>query len=271
MSRKIPTDLPGAPDAPPPAAAAPSVDELSTQIMTWIGLAMRLSKARPMTESLGMLNELGLTMPQIVALHVMAFEGSMTMTGLVERLGLSTSAVSHLLHRLVQMGLCERQDDPDDRRQRRVRLTPHGVEIVRRLLQSRISDTRGSIEPLSDDARRRLSEVLALIVDELKVQVRDQAPATAAGEPGCAGHDFHDVLHRLEGLGDDVAEAAAAYGDSVAEAASALGDRIADSAADLGDRVAESVAKKAAVVSERIVRNVNARVERARRNKQEKS
>lgn len=234
---------------------APSVDDLSGQIMTWVGLSMRLSRARPMTESLGMLNELGLTMPQIVALHVMAFEGSMTMTRLVERLGLSTSAVSHLLHRLVQMGLCERRDDPADRRQKRVRLTPAGVDVVRRLLKSRLSDTRGSIEPLSAGARSRLSEVLTEIIVELteQIQAQPQEPSSSASAGGSCGgdvpHSLDDVLHRLESLGDDVAEAAA----------------------DLGDRVADAVAKKAAAVGDHIVSNVNARVARARRSKQEKT
>ena len=104
----------------------PSVDDVTQQVMTWIGLSMRLSEARPMTESLGLLNELGLTMPQLVALHVIAFGGPTTMTRLIERVCLSTSAVSALLHRLVEMGLCERQDDPVDRRQHRVQVTAAG-------------------------------------------------------------------------------------------------------------------------------------------------
>ncbi len=285
MARKVPINAKGVRIAATTTATAtatatsvPSVEALSGQVMTWIGLSMRLSKAQPMAESLVMLNELGLTMPQIVALHVMAFEGAMTMTRLVERLGLSTSAVSHLLHRLVQMGLCDRRDDPADRRQKRVRLTPAGVDVVRRLLKSRVSDTRGSIEPLSSEARRRLSEVLTMIVGELTEQVQTRAKEQPSTSAGClAGeipHSLDDVLQRLERFGDDIDEPVDKGADqargSSSGATGKLGDRTADTGSGIGDRVADRVAQMAAVAEQRPVRNVNARVERARRNKQEK-
>lgn len=244
MSEKVPPT-----EEPQPHAAAPSVDDLSAQIMTWIGLSMRLSKSRPMTESLGMLNDLGLTMPQLVALHIMAFEGSLTMTRLVERVGLSTSAVSHLLHRLVQQGLCERQDDPGDRRQKLIRLTPAGREVVGKLMRSRMADTNSSIEPLSVETRRRLSEVLAMIVDELSEKAAAQEPATSAGVPRADAprpRSFEDVMHDVEDIGDDIAERAAAVGDAIAERAAAVGDAIADRAAEFGDALADKAAEVAA-------------------------
>lgn len=276
MSGKVPSDE-GTPKTADPAHsdAVPTVDELSGQIMMWIGLSMRLSKSRPMTESLGMLNELGLTMPQLVALHVMAFEGSMTMTRLVERIGLSTSAVSHLLHRLVQMGLCERQDDPGDRRQKRVRLTAEGRDVVGKLMRSRMADTRSSIEPLSDDTRRRLAEVLNIMVNELSEKAAEQAasePSTSAGWPRPdfqKPRSFEDVLHDVEEFGDDIAESAAAVGDAVAEHAAAVGDRIADRAAALGDAIAAEASAKAAALSDRIVKNVTSRVSRKKNQNQE--
>lgn len=239
-----------------------SVDEVSHQMMQWIGLSMRLSSGRPMSESLEMLNELGLTMPQVVALHVMAFEGELTMTGLVDRIGLSTSAVSHLLHRLVQAGLCERKDDPDDRRQKRVGLTPAGFDVVRRLLRSRVSDMRSAVEPLSDNTRARLNELLQAIVAELTQQV----PTTSAGAgANChyAGNKHDDVWQRLAVIGDDLE----GIGDDIADTAAHLGDRIARSAADLGDRIAthaagisEGVAKTAVERSEQLINKVKARV-----------
>ena len=155
----------------------PSVDEVTQQLMTWIGLSMRLADERPMTDSLGLLNELGLTLPQLVALHVIAFGGPTTMTRLIERVGLSTSAVSALLNRLVEMGLCDRQDDPVDRRQRRVHVTTAGQDVIKRLLQSRMKDTRGSIEPLSTATRCRLSGVLTVVNQELGVLVETRGHA----------------------------------------------------------------------------------------------
>lgn len=259
----------------------PSVDHVTGQVSTWIGMAMQMSNAQSMTDSFGKLHDLGLTMPQLVALHVMAFEGAVTMTQLAERIGLSTSAVSHLLHRLVQMGLCEREDDPDDRRQKRVRLTTSGLEVARAVLRQRMAGTRASIEPLSAETRRKLSEVLDLVVNELAAQLpqRPQHPATSAGCPRHAMPDHgEDLLRRLEEFGDDVAESAAAVGDAIADSAAAIGDRIADRAAGIGDRIAESAAESAADlaadVGRRILKTVKARVAPKPRNtanpKQEK-
>lgn len=172
----------------------PSVDDVTQQVMTWIGLSMRLSEARPMTESLGLLNELGLTMPQLVALHVIAFGGPTTMTRLIERVCLSTSAVSALLHRLVEMGLCERQDDPVDRRQHRVQVTAAGQDVVRRLLQSRMKDTRASIVPLSAATRGLLSRVLGVVNQELGVLARVSHTSRCAGASADVDPIFDQLL-----------------------------------------------------------------------------
>ena len=198
MARKVASAAAGGGDAP-------SVDAVTQQVMTWIGLSMRLSRSQPMADSLGMLNELGLTLPQLVALHVIAFEGPTTMTRLVERVGLSTSAVSALLHRLVEMGLCERRDDPLDRRQRRVRLTTQGQQVIKNLLLSRMNDTRGSIQPLSAAARAQLSAALAVVIEELTVLGQAQTGDGPAGF--CGAHDIDGLFERLESMGDEVAAA----------------------------------------------------------------
>ncbi len=194
MTRKVP------PARRKDVAADASVDDVAQQVMTWVGLSMRLAHARPMTDNLGMLNELGLTLPQLVALHVIAFEGPTTMTRLVERVGLSTSAVSALLHRLVELGLCERRDDPLDRRQRRMRLSVAGQHVIKKLVQSRMNDTRGSIEPLSPRARALLSEALRVVIEELaQLGVADHQSSHRS--PG----DLDRIFERID-VGDDVEE-----------------------------------------------------------------
>lgn len=280
MSRKVPEveSSPAHSDAPaqsPAASDVPSVDFVTEQVMCWIGMSMRLASRRPMTESLGVLNDLGLTMPQVVALHVIAFEGSATMTQLVERVGLSPSAVSHLVHRLVGAGLCERKDDPVDRRQKRIRLTKEGQALIKRLMQSRVADTRTSIEPLSPATREKLSEVLALVTADLAQRLTaehgpfgQRGPRTledvlayidqkAAGvDPDNVddgdGDDVRakdvraDFDNDLDALVDDVSARAARLGDAIAERAAVYGDVIAERAAAVGAAAGARVAKQVA-------------------------
>jgi DNA-binding MarR family transcriptional regulator len=281
MPRKVPdvessTAHPDAPAEPSAPSDAPSVDSVTEQVMCWIGMSMRLASRRPMSDALGVLNDLGLTMPQVVALHVIAFEGTATMTQLVERVGLSPSAVSHLVHRLVGAGLCERKDDPVDRRQKRIRLTKDGQALMKRLMQSRVADTRTSIEPLHPATRQKLSEVLELVTAELADRLTAEHGPLPHGQKGprsledvlayidqkAAGVDPDDVDdgradvrakdvradfdNDLDALVDDVSARAARLGDAIAERAAVYGDVIAERAAAVGAAAGARVAKQVA-------------------------
>src|SRR3954468_21600806 len=71
-------------------------------------------------DSLAIMTEAGLTMPQLVTLHMLAHAGGRSVGGIAGCLQLSAAATSHLLERLVQAKLVARTEDPDDRRQKRL-------------------------------------------------------------------------------------------------------------------------------------------------------
>jgi DNA-binding MarR family transcriptional regulator len=137
---------------------------VANQLMAWIGLSMK--KSRNM-EGLKLLSDLGMTVPQTVALHMCAFEDDVTMTTLVERLGLSPSAVSSMVQRMVELDLVTRSEDERDRRQKLVRVTDTGRAFIQRLMVSRYEDLRASLEPLSETTRADLFHVLARMLDEI--------------------------------------------------------------------------------------------------------
>lgn len=66
-------------------------------------------------------------------------------------LGVSNAAVSQLLDRLVETGLVERQENPDDRRAKRIELTDRGLQMIRDTIESR---------------QRWFGELAALLSDE---------------------------------------------------------------------------------------------------------
>jgi DNA-binding MarR family transcriptional regulator len=79
-----------------------------------------------------------LTIQQLRVLMVLvtAKEGA-TGRGLSESFGVSMASMSGVLDRLVAHGVAERSADPDDQRVRRLRATPLGASVVRRLMVAR--------------------------------------------------------------------------------------------------------------------------------------
>lgn len=76
-----------------------------------------------------MLDELGLTYPQYLAMLVLWEEDGRTIGAIAQRLGLESSTVTPLVKRLEVSGMVARERDPQDERQVRVRLTPAGAAL----------------------------------------------------------------------------------------------------------------------------------------------
>ncbi|MBZ6380219.1 MarR family winged helix-turn-helix transcriptional regulator [Sphingomonas sanguinis] len=76
-----------------------------------------------------MLDELGLTYPQYLAMLVLWEEDGRTIGAIAQRLGLESSTVTPLVKRLEASGMVARERDPQDERQVRVRLTPGGLAL----------------------------------------------------------------------------------------------------------------------------------------------
>jgi len=205
-------------------------------------------------------------MPMFVALNVIAFDGRQTMTSLVEQIALSTSATSHMIQRLVELGLVERRDNPDDRRQKVLALTDDGGALVGAMMRSRFAELKDSVAPLSAATRTRLHAVMCDVVSELSLHAHDVKTARAQATPrGLAD----EIVDAAVGTGDAIADA----GDVIAEGAARMGDAIADGAARVGDVIADKITDTIEQVFnagvDRVVRRVAGT--RAVRNKREPS
>jgi MarR family transcriptional regulator, organic hydroperoxide resistance regulator len=95
-------------------------------------IALQSVQRAVMAATWGRWADLDLTMHQIKALHVLGQCGELSVGALAERQGTKLPAASVLADNLVQAGLIERSDDPQDRRRVQLRLTDRGEEIVRR-------------------------------------------------------------------------------------------------------------------------------------------
>lgn len=118
-------------------------------------------------DTLAIMNEVGLTMPQLVSLHMLAHAGERPIGAIAACLRLSPAATSHLVDRLVRTRLVGRSEDPDDRRQKRVGITHAGRRLLERVDAERTREFSAVLGRLSPAVRRQFAEVLVRVIGEL--------------------------------------------------------------------------------------------------------
>ncbi len=135
--------------------------------------------------------EIAITMPQAKVLYLLSAAGDLHMSELSAKLGVSLSTVSGLVDRVVEAGLASRHDDPADRRQVVVGLTPAGVAFIDRFRELNARQMRELLDLLDDQelegARATLS-ALARAGDLLAARA-EKAAAAAPGAPSPARKD----------------------------------------------------------------------------------
>jgi DNA-binding MarR family transcriptional regulator len=131
-----------------------------------IGLANRETAAK----STLYVYESGLTFPQIIVLYALTWDGPQAISTLASTLRLSLAATSQLVDRLVESGLVAREEDPEDRRVRIVRLRPQGKQFMDRLNEVRRRELSDAFAKLPQGVRDRLTEVLREAVESLAAE-----------------------------------------------------------------------------------------------------
>jgi len=94
--------------------------------------------------------EIAVTMPQAKLLYLLGARGDLHMSDLVTRLGVSLSTISGLVDKVVDQGLATRREDPVDRRQVVVGLTPAGTEFIDRFRELNAHQMRELLALLDD-------------------------------------------------------------------------------------------------------------------------
>lgn len=104
--------------------------------------------------------ELGLTRAQwSVLMHLLRNDGAQQKC-LAELLDIAPISLSGLLDRLERDGWVERHDDPDDRRAKRVHLTPKVEPVMESLLALGGQVREGALKGLSSGEREQLNALL---------------------------------------------------------------------------------------------------------------
>jgi DNA-binding MarR family transcriptional regulator len=88
----------------------------------------------------------------------------MSVKDVAEELGISVPAASRAIDPLVKRRLVARQEDPLDRRVKRVHLTARGESAVGRLVATRIAAAEAMLAEFSDSERAKLADAFGEIL-----------------------------------------------------------------------------------------------------------
>ena len=110
----------------------------------------------------------GLSMPQFGLLMQMHHKGACGMSEVSERFEITPAAASQLVDKLVQSGLIQRVEDPNDRRAKLLSLTDKGRELIQQGIQERYRwvDELGS--KLSAEKQVQISAALNIMTEAAK-------------------------------------------------------------------------------------------------------
>jgi MarR family 2-MHQ and catechol resistance regulon transcriptional repressor len=94
--------------------------------------------------------EAGLTQPQFGVLEALYHIGPMTVNEVIAKTLSSSGNMGVVIENLIKAGLAEKHTDPDDRRVRRVSLTPTGTRLIQKLFPIHMSSLEKAVNILSD-------------------------------------------------------------------------------------------------------------------------
>lgn len=107
--------------------------------------------------------------------HLAIAGDGISQTELAARVGLDASTLVRLIDKLQERGLLERQPDPNDRRARRLVLTPAGEEEVREIRQRLLEIEHELLAGLDDETMSVVVDALTHIELRVEAHVLEQA------------------------------------------------------------------------------------------------
>jgi len=105
-----------------------------------------------------------LSISQVRLLHILHAAGGQSVGDLAARLGISAATASRACDGLFRAGLVERREDADDRRVRRLHMTPTGVAYVEHFAAAKLDAVRELLTTIDTDQQQRLFDALAPLV-----------------------------------------------------------------------------------------------------------
>jgi MarR family transcriptional regulator, organic hydroperoxide resistance regulator len=109
---------------------------------------------------LEMMQESGITLPQMIALHRLSACPSMAVSELAQDLGMAMSTVSVLVQRLVLKQWASRTENPLDRRAKLLAITKSGEALISSLERQRTASLSKGMQSLPNDLQQEMLGIM---------------------------------------------------------------------------------------------------------------
>ena len=139
-------------------------DELSKILHAWAELATRQS----MENNRKFIHEGGYSFAQMNSLFFIHHHEQKTINHLATHLGISKAAASQMIERLVDCGLVNRDEDPQDRRSKLLSLTEAGLGIIRESKRVRHAWIDDFCQSLDSAEAETITQALEVLVERMK-------------------------------------------------------------------------------------------------------
>jgi DNA-binding MarR family transcriptional regulator len=118
---------------------------------------------RSMRDFRKFMDETGLSFSQINILMRLLHGGSTGVSEIGEQLGVTNAAASQAVDRMVKDGMIARTEDPQDRRAKKLALTPKGRALIEQGIEIRSQLVEGLTEDLTPEQQSMIISALTLL------------------------------------------------------------------------------------------------------------
>lgn len=143
--------------------------QLSDSLRQW----MDVTSHRSMQDQARYIKSMGFSMAQFFLLMRVFYKKQCGISNLSEHMEITAAAASQMVDKLVQAGLLERAEDPQDRRVKQVTLSAKGRRLIEKSIEERFRWLDSIIHGLSSQERATVGEALDILTRA--VQEREAA------------------------------------------------------------------------------------------------
>lgn len=139
-------------------------DSLVATLQEWFGIFRR----RMMGSFFSYARDRGLTVAQLGAMFHIYQKGACGVSDIGSDLGVTNSAASQMLERLVQLKLITRSEDPTDRRVKQIVLTDKGRQILQESSKANQVWLEDLVQTMAAEEREQIRSALVLLIDKAR-------------------------------------------------------------------------------------------------------
>jgi len=135
--------------------------QISKALREWV----ESTTHRAMRDQSRYVKSLGFSMPQFFLLMQVYHRKQCGISDLSERMEITAAAASQTVDKLVQSGLLERTEDPNDRRAKQVTLSPKGRDLIEKSIGERFRWVDDLVKNQSREDRVKVGEALTILIE----------------------------------------------------------------------------------------------------------